>query len=86
MLSRFQFPSQTNSLPFLSHLDKALTPLGPYKTYAAAIGAAFVAYKAAQSVGCVARGLVSYFLAEPLHLAVDLRRAGDWAGIVLCYV
>ncbi|OQV19654.1 putative Very-long-chain 3-oxoacyl-CoA reductase-A [Hypsibius exemplaris] len=83
MLSRFQFPSQlAASLPFVPHLDKALAPLGSsVKTYAAAIGAVYVAVKTTQAVACLGRGLVSYVLANPLHLAGDLRKVGDWAVV-----
>lgn len=66
-----------------SYLDRALVPVAPAKSYLAAFGAVYLGVKATQALLCLTRGFTSYFLAGPLKMAVDLRKAGEWAGMLL---
>jgi 17beta-estradiol 17-dehydrogenase / very-long-chain 3-oxoacyl-CoA reductase len=78
MASRLAWKPSWN-LP--SCIDRALAPVAPAKSYLAALGAVYLGVKAGQAAYCLGRGLVSYFLANPLHLGVDLRKVGEWAVI-----
>lgn len=74
------------NLSGISYIDRALAPVAPAKSYLAALGAIYLGVKAGQAAICLGRGFVSYFLARPLNLAVDLRKVGEWAGEVsICF-
>lgn len=61
-------------------VDRALSPVTRAKPYLAALGAVYLSFKTGQAAYCLGRGLVSYFLTQPLQLAIDLRKIGEWAG------